>query len=78
MAPGCVSWLWSIGNQNESQEEVDKVAALVKKHLPGATWINNKGETLPLALTDILILAPYNARFQLWRRSFLLERESER
>ena len=51
------------GNQNESPEEVEKVAAAVDALLKtGATWTNKKGETHALTLEDILIVAPYNAQ----------------
>src|ERR1019366_1998799 len=58
------------GNQNESPEEVERVAASVDGLLrSGATWTNKKGETHALGLQDILIVAPYNAQV-----SALLER----
>ena len=58
------------GNQNESPEEVERVAASVDDLLrSGATWTNKKGETRALTLEDILIVAPYNAQV-----SALLER----
>ena len=58
------------GNQNESPEEVERVAASVDGLLrSGATWTNKKGETHALTLEDILIVAPYNAQV-----SALLER----
>jgi uncharacterized protein len=51
------------GNQNESQEEVEKIAAAVDDLLrSGATWTNKKGETNALGIQDILIVAPYNAQ----------------
>ncbi|MGO9574330.1 MAG: TM0106 family RecB-like putative nuclease [Terriglobales bacterium] len=51
------------GNQNESPEEVERVAASVDDLLlSGATWTNKKGETRALTLEDILIVAPYNAQ----------------
>ncbi len=51
------------GNQNESLEEVERVAALVDGLLrAGTTWTNKKGETLSLSLEDILIVTPYNAQ----------------
>jgi superfamily I DNA and/or RNA helicase len=51
------------GNQNESQEEVEQVAALVDALLKsGATWTNKTGETHALMVEDILIVAPYNAQ----------------
>jgi predicted RecB family nuclease len=50
------------GNQNESPEEVEKVAAAVDTLLKaGATWTNKNGETHPLELEDVLVVAPYNA-----------------
>src|ERR1019366_7479362 len=43
------------GNQNESPEEVEKVAASVAALLKsGATWTIKKGETHALGLQDIL------------------------
>jgi len=50
------------GNQSESQEEVEVIATLVGKLLPGAKWIDKKGEPHDLELKDILIVAPYNAQ----------------
>src|ERR1019366_5251738 len=58
------------GNQNESQEEVERVAATVDNLLrTGASWTDKKGETHTLGPQDILIVAPYNAQV-----SALLER----
>jgi predicted RecB family nuclease len=51
------------GNQNESPEEVERVVALVDGLLrTGATWTNKRNETHPIAVTDILVVAPYNAQ----------------
>jgi predicted RecB family nuclease len=51
------------GNQNESQEEVERVATLVDGLLrTGATWTDKEGKTNALGLQDILIVAPYNAQ----------------
>ena len=51
------------GNQNESPEEVDKVAVAIEGLLKsGATWTDKKGETRAIALEDILVVAPYNAQ----------------
>lgn len=42
------------GNQNESPEEVERVAASVSDSLrTGATWTDENGETHPLGLRDI-------------------------
>ena len=50
------------GNTNASAEEADRVAALVGELLDaGATWVDKEGDRRPLALQDILIVAPYNA-----------------
>ena len=51
------------GNQNESPEEVEKVGMAVDALLKtGTTWTDKKGETHPIALEDILVVAPYNAQ----------------
>ncbi|MGA8735978.1 MAG: TM0106 family RecB-like putative nuclease [Terriglobales bacterium] len=51
------------GNQNESPEEVAKVAVAIEGLLKsGATWTDKKGETHAIALRDILVVAPYNAQ----------------
>ncbi|MEO8433400.1 MAG: TM0106 family RecB-like putative nuclease [Pyrinomonadaceae bacterium] len=51
------------GNQSESPEEVERVAEIVDSLLrEGTTWTNKKGETAPLLLKNILIVAPYNAQ----------------
>jgi uncharacterized protein len=58
------------GNQNESPEEVERVAASVDDLLrSGATWTDKHGKTRTLTLEDILVVAPYNAQV-----SALLER----
>jgi uncharacterized protein len=51
------------GNQNESPEEVERVASLIDGLLQvGVNWTNVSGETQTLSLDDILIVAPYNAQ----------------
>jgi hypothetical protein len=51
------------GNQSSSIEEADAVAALVQHILEsGSTWTNRAGETAPVTLKDILIIARYNAQ----------------
>jgi predicted RecB family nuclease len=53
------------GNQNQSQEEVERVAAYVDGLLrTGTTWTDKNGQTNALGIRDILIVAPYNA--QVW------------
>src|SRR6185503_1148907 len=50
-------------NQSASREEVDVVAKLVADLLHGgAGWRDRDGERRPLALNDILVIAPYNAQ----------------
>jgi uncharacterized protein len=51
------------GNQSESPEEADTVENIVAGLLRnGTTWTNKKGETAPLSLNEILVVAPYNAQ----------------
>jgi predicted RecB family nuclease len=51
------------GNQNESPEEVEKIAELITGLLGnGATWVSKTGEARNLRLEDILVVAPYNAQ----------------
>lgn len=51
------------GNQNSSPEEAARVAEIVASlTAPGVMWTNRNGETLPVTLQDILIVAPYNAQ----------------
>jgi len=50
-------------NQNESPEEVERIAALIGHLLQnGATWTNKQNETFPLRPEDVLVVAPYNAQ----------------
>jgi uncharacterized protein len=51
------------GNRNASSEEAERVAGIVNDLVkPGVTWTNRQGETMPVTLDDILIVAPYNAQ----------------
>jgi uncharacterized protein len=51
------------GNQNESEEEIEKVSSLITDLLSKETsWTNKNGETKTLRLEDILVVAPYNAQ----------------
>jgi uncharacterized protein len=51
------------GNQNESPEEVERIACMVDELLRnGATWTSKEDKTFPLTLADILVVAPYNAQ----------------
>jgi uncharacterized protein len=58
------------GNQSSSPEEADKIKELVDGILDsGATWVDRNGHEQPIELTDILIIAPYNAQvFELQQR----------
>ena len=51
------------GNQNSSSEEAERIAEIVAGlAVPDITWTNRFGETKPMRLDDILIVAPYNAQ----------------
>jgi len=51
------------GNQNSSPEEADAIRGLVSEILNSkATWIDREDKERPIALDDILIIAPYNAQ----------------
>jgi uncharacterized protein len=57
------------GNQNESEEEVDRISKLMSDLLSnGSSWTNKHGETRELTLADILIVAPYNAQVAALRK----------
>ena len=54
------------GNQNRSVEEGKVVRSIFEMLLDGGhAWRNNKEETFPLAVSDILVVAPYNAQVDL-------------
>ncbi|MER8472752.1 TM0106 family RecB-like putative nuclease [Mesorhizobium sp. M1328] len=51
------------GNQNCSPEEADRVRAIVQEILGSASsWIDRNRIERPITLSDILIIAPYNAQ----------------
>ena len=51
------------GNRNYSQDEIDVVADLVARlTAEGAAWVDAKGIERPLAGSDVLVVAPYNAQ----------------
>jgi uncharacterized protein len=58
------------GNKSSSPEEAEVVAELVRAILEsGPTWINRDGVQRPLGMTDLLVIAPYNAQvFELQER----------
>ena len=59
------------GNQSEFKEEVTRISALISDLLAkDTTWTNKKGETQKLTLTDILVVAPYNAQVAALRKQF--------
>jgi uncharacterized protein len=69
------SGLWFLpvhhdGNQNSSPEEVEQIASLLDGLIqPTVKWIDNKGQSRPLAWDDVLIASPYNAQVSdLWKR----------
>ena len=53
------------GNSTESPEEADAIAAEIGRLL-GTPWTDEHG-TRPLAASDVLVLAPYNAQVKLVR-----------
>jgi predicted RecB family nuclease len=58
------------GNRNSSSEEVARVAALVNSFLKGGvTWTDPDGQVHPIALSDILVVTPYNAQVAQIRRA---------
>jgi uncharacterized protein len=51
------------GNRSSSPEEIEVITAIVESLLePGVTWTRSTGNTKPIELKDILIVAPYNAQ----------------
>ena len=51
------------GNQTSSPEEVERIAALVADLTASEVhWTDHKNDRRPLRLSDILIIAPYNAQ----------------
>ena len=62
------SGLWFVpvahdANQSAAREEVEVVAGLMASLLNGGVrWRDRDGETRPLTLDDILVIAPYNAQ----------------
>lgn len=51
------------GNRNSSAEEAARIASIIAELTKGdVTWTNRDNETRPLAITDILVIAPYNAQ----------------
>ena len=50
------------GNQSSSDEEVERIAALVSSFVDGAGWCDRHGAQRALGWDDILIIAPYNAQ----------------
>ena len=51
------------GNRNHSPEEVDVVFQLVERLTsPGVTWVDEKHNTRPVRIDDILVVSPYNTQ----------------
>ena len=51
------------GNRNSSAEEVEAIAKIVDSLTkPGVVWFRSAGNSRPVTLKDILIVAPYNAQ----------------
>ena len=49
-------------NRGHSTEEADRVAIEVERLLDGGTYVDRHGERHDLTLSDILVVAPYNAQ----------------
>ena len=60
----------SEGNQSSSPEEADRIREIVEEILgSGSTWFDRTGVERRLELSDILVIAPYNAQvFELRER----------
>jgi predicted RecB family nuclease len=57
------------GNQSESKEEVTKISDLISDLLDQeSSWTDKKGDTKKLTLSDILVVAPYNAQVTALRK----------
>jgi uncharacterized protein len=62
------SGLWCVdvehdGNRNNSPEEVEVIADLVRRLTsPGVMWTNEAGTSLQIGLDEILIVSPYNSQ----------------
>lgn len=58
------------GNQNDSPEEAEAIAALVNGILESkATWVDGDENEKPVTLNDIVIITPYNAQvFEIQQR----------
>jgi len=58
------------GDPRESIEEATFIADLIRRLLDaGATWTNRDGETAPIRLENIVIVAPYNAHVERLQRT---------
>jgi predicted RecB family nuclease len=55
------------GNQQQSREEADVIAAEIRTLLAGGTFTNREGVTRALAPADILVVAPYNMQVRCLR-----------
>jgi uncharacterized protein len=69
--PFVASGLWFVpvtheGNQSSAPQEIEPVAQIVAcLSAPGASWTMSNGRRLPLRLSEILIVTPYNAQVAL-------------
>jgi superfamily I DNA and/or RNA helicase len=54
-------------NRGRSEEEAQRIADEVAKLLDGGTYVDRDGDTHPLTLDDILVVAPYNAQVRCLR-----------
>ena len=56
------------GNVAASPEEAEHIAREIRGML-GGSWTNRRGVTGPLAESDFMVVAPYNAQVRLLRRT---------
>jgi uncharacterized protein len=60
------------GDPRESIEEATVIVDLIRDLLDGgATWTNREGETAPIRIEDIVVVAPYNAHVERIQRTFV-------
>jgi predicted RecB family nuclease len=56
------------GNVAAAPEEAERIAREIRRML-GGSWTNRDGVTRPLAESDFMVVAPYNAQVRLLRRT---------
>ncbi|HEX2722175.1 MAG TPA: AAA domain-containing protein, partial [Gemmatimonadaceae bacterium] len=71
--PFCSSGLTfvAVDHQDNTQKSVEEATRLDRAYrgLLRQPWVNEKGETLPLTVADILVVSPYNMQVNLLKRT---------